>query len=449
MINARTLAYQILLHMEQKASHPDRLIRSMLARHSRLEDRDRALLTELVYGVLRWQLRLDWHIDQLSKTKPQKVAPGIRVLLRLALYQIYFLDRIPPHAAVNESVKIAKATHPPHLVGFVNGLLREALRRQGDWVWPSPEQDPAQALAVQTSHPQWMVRKFLQDLGFEETRRFFQANNTVAPMSLRVNPLKATPDQVRSRLMENGIEAAPSLYLHDALRIVGLRQDVARLPLHEDGWIQVQDEASQMVSVILSPQPGERVLDLCAGFGGKSTHMAALMQNKGEILSVDSSAWKLEELRANAERQGLGIIETQTADVMELSPAETGSFHRVLLDAPCTGMGSLRRNPDIKWHRHPKDPYRFGQIQRALLGRAAQFVRKGGVLVYATCTLFADEDEEVAGAFSESLPDWKCEAAVDGLPDSCRSMADGLFFKSWPHRHDLDGFFIARWRRPE
>lgn len=446
MINARALAFQILLHMDQKASHPDRLIRSMLARHSRLDERDRALLTELVYGVLRWQARLDWHIDQLSKTAPKKIAPAVRILLRLGLYQILFLDRIPAHAAVNETIEIAKSSQPKHLVGFINGMLREAVRRGGEWNLPRPEADPAEWIAFETSHPSWFVRKFLPQLGFDETLELCRANNSIAPLTLRVNGLKAAPSDVLEWFSANGISVEPSSYLSHALKVSGLRKDITHLAPHADGSIQVQDEASQMISYIVAPKPGERVLDLCAGFGGKSTHMAILMENRGEILSVDKSAWKLEDLEENARRQSVSIIKTLAFDSLELSTDQAGLFDRVLIDAPCSGFGALRRNPDIKWRRHPKDPRRFSLLQKEFLGNAARFVKPGGVLVYATCTLFFEENDEVADSFSQAHPEWTIESAADSLPEAARSIRQGPFFKSWPHRHGIDGFFAARWR---
>ncbi len=447
MINARNLAYQILLHIQKDASHPDRLIRGMLNRHSLLEERDRALLTELVYGVLRWQGRLDWHIDQLSRTSPGRIDPAIRILLRLALYQLLMLDRIPEHAAVNEAVKIARSTQPPHLVKFVNAILREAIRREGHWEWPPVEKKPVEYLSIASSHPRWVVDRFIREFGYETAESFCAANNTVAPVTLRVNSLKASTAEVIQRLAEKSIHADRSPYLPDAIRISGLRQDLGGIPIYRAGWIQAQDEASQMISHIVAPQGGERILDLCAGFGGKSAHMGMLMGNEGEIVSVDKSAWKLEELHGNSERLGIGIIRPVTADIMELPPEGMGTFDRVLLDAPCTGFGTLRRNPDIKWRRNVKDPYRFSRLQGELLGRAALFVKGGGILVYSTCTVFREENEGVAQFFTDSHPDWVPEPVDDRLPEACLGMSDGFHFRSWPHLHGIDGFFAAMWRK--
>ena len=447
MTNARRLAYQVLLNLEKQASYPDRLMRAGLQRHPELKDEDRALFTELVYGVLRWQGTLDWHIDQLSSVKPQKIAPEIRLLLRLALHQILHLDRIPDHAAVNEAVKIAKASQPPHVAGFVNAILREAIRREGRWDWPSAESEPDEFLAVTTSHPRWFVQRCLKDLSFDDTRCLCQANNTIAPLVLRANPRRIPAVELVERLRAAGVHAEPSPCLPNAVRLSGFRQDLAGLPGHKEGWFQVQDEASQLVSLILGPQPGERILDLCAGFGGKTTHIGMLMANAGEIVAVDHSSWKLQELQQNARRQGLAHITTVAGDARELLPAKLGSFDRVLLDAPCSGFGTLRRKPDIKWRRHPKDPYRFSQLQRELLQLASLFVREGGILVYATCTIFTEEDEQVAEDFGRCHEDWALEGAADFLPETCRDMVQGNYFKSWPHRHQVDGFFAARWSR--
>lgn len=447
MINARSLAYRILLHLDRKASHPDRLIRGVMERYGALVDRERALLTELVYGVVRWQGRLDWHIDQLSRVKPNKIATPVRILLRLALYQILFLDRIPAHAAVNEAVKTAKATQPPFLTGFVNGILREAIRVGEDWKWPSIRENPAEYLGVITSHPYWVAQRSIRELGFEEAMRFLSTNNEVAPLVFRVNTMKTTAEYMTARLRDMGIHGEPSPFLSDSLRVAGLRMDPFRLPDFQAGWFQVQDEASQLVSHILGPRPGERILDLCAGFGVKTTHVGILMGNDGEILALDEAAWKLEELKENAYRQGIDIIRVHSGDALQIQPARLGTFDRVLLDAPCSGFGTLRRNPDIRWRRHVKDPYRFSRLQQNLLRHAAGFVKKDGILVYATCTTFGEENEAVASRFLRAHPGWIQVPVEDSLPEGCHSLCENGYFRSWPHRHGIDGFFAAKFLR--
>jgi 16S rRNA (cytosine967-C5)-methyltransferase len=496
MVTSRTLAYQVLLHLEHKASHPDRLIRTALERHSQLDERDRALLTELVYGVVRWQGRLDWHLDQLSRTRPDRIDPAVRVLIRLALYQILFLDRIPNHAAVNDSVDIAKTSQPPHVIKFINAILREAARRSGavgppadlpadpgirqgggavgppaelpadpgirpggglvsrescagggEWNYPDPRKDPAAHTAVMTSHPIWLVLKLFDQIGPEETKLFCESNNRIAPAVFRVNALKASRGRVAESLSAEGVDTAPSPWLDDALRVFSPRRDMTRTQAYREGWIQAQDEASQLVSLLLAPMPGERVLDLCSGFGVKATHIAALMKNEGEVLSVDKSAWKLEELQRNAKRQGAAIIRTLAEEIQSLQPQSMGLFDRVLVDAPCSGLGTIRRKPDIKWRSHIKDPYRLSRIQKDLLSHATRFLKPNGVLVYATCAILTDENELVALHLSESHPELGIEPAAENLPGACREMVSGPYFRSWPQKHDMDGFFAARWRK--
>ncbi len=449
MITPRVLAYQILLQIEQKPSHTDRMIRTVLDRHSGLEERDRALLTELVYGVVRWKLRLDFQIDQLSRIKPEKITPEVRVLLRLALYQIFFLDRVPNHAAVNEAVNLAKTSQPEHVVKFINGMLREATRRSDNWELAMAGDDPAKYISVATAHPEWLVRKVAGQIGLEEALLFFEANNHVAPAVFRVNTLKVTRAHVIESLKEEGLDALPSPYLLHAIRITSPRRDVAQTEAFRAGWIQAQDEASQIVTHLLAPVPGERVLDLCSGFGIKSTHLAIFMENEGEVLSVDNSAWKLEELKRSAERQGIGIIQTLVEDILQLESSKTGLFDKVLLDAPCTGFGAIRRNPDIRWNRHIKDPYRMSQLQKELLARAVFFLKPGGSIVYATCTVLSEEDEEVVQHFSGSYPNFQLQNAADYLPQTCFEMISGPYFRSWPHKHDVDGFFAARLKKEE
>jgi 16S rRNA (cytosine967-C5)-methyltransferase len=464
MVTSRILAYQILLHLEQKAPHPDRLIRSTLERHSRIDERDRALLTELVYGVLRWRARLDWHIDQLSKTRPDRISPDVRVLLRLALYQIMFLDRIPDHAAVNDAVEIAKGSCPPHVVRFINGLLREAARRtsgrqasgvcdfpalqapSGNWKWPEQQKDPAHYMALMTSNPVWLVRRLIEEIGAQEARLFFEASNKIAPAAFRINTLKATREEAITCLQKEAIEAEASARLEGAIQVATPRRDMTDTVAFREGFLQPQDEGSQIVSLLVAPKAGERVLDLCSGLGVKSAHMAILMENEGEVLSVDQSAWKLEEARKNAQRQSITIIRTLAQDALALRPEECGLFDRVLLDAPCTGLGTLRRKPDIKWRRHIKDVYRLSQVQKELLEHAARFLKPGGLLVYATCTVFGEENESVAQSLTQNS-ELSVEPAFDRLPPLCREMSSGPYYRCWPHRHAADGFFSALWRR--
>jgi 16S rRNA (cytosine967-C5)-methyltransferase len=302
-------------------------------------------------------------------------------------------------------------------------------------------------MAVTTSHPDWLVRKLIGEIGIEEAGLFCESNNRVAPAVFRVNTLKASPQNVIESLKAEGIEAALSPWLESALRAKTPRRDMTATAAFKQGWLQAQDEASQIVSFLLAPASGDRVLDLCSGLGVKSAHIAIMMKNEGEVLSVDKSAWKLEEARKNSQRQDITIIRTHAEDILLLQPESIGLFDRILLDAPCTGLGTIRRKPDIKWRRHIKDPYRLSRLQKELLSHASRFLKAGGVLVYATCTVFRDENESVAQYLSQSHPELALEPAAQYLPYSCREMTSGPYYRSWPHKHDVDGFFSARWKK--
>lgn len=449
------VAYQALLHLEKRKVHVDELLRSILSRYAHLNPADRALTTELVYGVLRWQKRLDWYIDQLSKVPLDKMDFSIKIILRLGIYQLFFLDRIPQYAAVNEMVKIARATHPKHLSSFVNAILRRASEKSTDeWNLPDKTKDPIRHLAVTSSHPEWLIEKLLKTMSYDEVAAFCNANNTVAPIVLRVHHMDR--DDVIRWFREHYPsihEIFPARYAPAGVVLKGLRTDISETELYKAGLIQVQDEASQLVAYLVSPLPGERVLDLCCGFGVKSAQMASIMENKGKIVAVDISSWKLEALRENMTRLGVSIVEPVNADVLELSPEKIGTFDRVLLDAPCTGWGTVRRNPDIKWKTHPRDPWRMSKLQKELLDKASRFVQPGGTLTYSTCSVFPDENDQVAVEFQknhnwEEIPAGELLGKVIYSEDDVLSLTDGNFLRTMPHIHGTDGFFGAVWRKP-
>ncbi|SFM65417.1 16S rRNA (cytosine(967)-C(5))-methyltransferase RsmB [Thermodesulforhabdus norvegica] len=456
MMTPRALAYHVLLHIEQKNVHPDKLLRALLKNHPYLSPADRALITELVYGTLRWQGRLDWHVQKLSRVSFEKIKPEVRVLLRLGLYQLFFLNRIPDHAAVNETVRIARATQPRYIVSFVNGILREAARRGPDeWEWPDPEREPGKFIAVTTSHPLWFVEKLAKKFPYDEIVEICEANNRVAPLVFRFHPEKVSLETLSDWFRERSCSVEEGRYLRNALRVKGLREDLSQMEPFVKGWIQVQDEASQLVGYMVYPLAGERVLDLCCGHGVKTTQLAFLMEGKGEIVAVDSAAWKLESLEENARRLGVSIITPLVSDVRSLSADEIGLFDRVLLDAPCTGWGTVRRNPDIKWKTHPRDPWRISRLQWDLLSHASLFVQPGGTLTYATCSIFDEENLEVAVKFEKSFgwsrKIWGGNKGIrpgDLLPEVDEIVRDG-YIQTFPHRHDVDGFFVITWERPK
>ncbi len=448
MMSPRAVAFQALLLIEQRNIHPDALLRTTFQRYYKLSRENKALVTELVYGVLRWRGRLDWYIEQLSKTPLRKISLQVMTLLRIGLYQIVFLEKIPDHAAVDEVVKIARATQPKYIVSFVNGILRNAARINPDWKLPDKEEDPIKYISILTSHPKWFVEKLATQMDISEVQKLCEFNNTIAPLTFRVNLLKTNTDAVMNWFKKHGYEVQPGTYVPEAISVKKFRQDLSSTEIFNEGWIQVQDEASQLVCYIVAPEPGEQILDLCSGYGIKTTHIAQFMRNRGSILAVDSASWKLEALMNNASRLGVAdIITTITSDIRSLNVNDIGIFDRVLLDAPCTGWGTIRRNPDIKWKTHPRDPWRMSQLQWDLLDHAAQFVKPGGTITYVTCSIFHEENHDIANRFQKKWK-WRMLDPSGQLPNTAKNLVRKGFYQSWPHEDRIDGFFAATWIKP-
>jgi 16S rRNA (cytosine967-C5)-methyltransferase len=448
-MNARAIAMHTLMQVVQRGSFPDVLLDIYFKKHPKLDSRDRALVTELVYGVLRWQGRLDWIINQQIAIKPEKVDLTVRLILRLAAYQLLFLNRIPAAAAVHEAVELAKASQPKYVVRFVNGVLRTISRKRKVLKAAYPEGSVEHRLAMLYSYPLWLVQRWLTKLGNEETESFCQASNQIPPISVRVNTLKTTVAGLAASFKDLGFFTEPGKFVNEALCLRAIRTDLSSLDQYQRGEFQVQDEASQLIAHLLQPQPGERILDACAGLGVKSTHLGQIMENQGEIIALDNQGWKLTRLMENAQRLAVSCIEPVEMDVLELeSTGEELSFDRILLDAPCTGLGVLRRNPDIKWKVKPKDFRRLHLVQKQMLSRLAPLLKPGGVLLYATCTVSSEENEETVQGFLTEHPHYKPESVRPYLPPrgtAAVSLSGAM--QTWPHRHGVDGFFAARLRR--
>jgi len=443
-MNARAIAMHTLMQVARRGSFPD-----VLKEHPKLDSRDRALVTELVYGVLRWQGRLDWIIDQEIKITPNKVDFPVRLILRLAAYQLIFLNRIPAAAAVHQAVELTKASQPKHVVRFVNGVLRTISRKSRLLREAEPEGSVEQRLAILYSYPLWLVQRWLTHLGSEETESFCQAGNEIPPTTVRVNTLKITVAAMAAAFKKLDFFVESGKFVSEALHLRAIRTDLSSLAHYERGEFQVQDEASQLVAHLLQPQPGERILDACAGLGAKTTHLAQLMENQGKIVALDNQGWKLTRLMENAQRLEVSCIEPVEMDVLELEPSgEEFSFDRILLDAPCSGLGVIRRNPDIKWKVKPKDFRRLHLVQKQMLEKLAPLLKVGGILLYATCTVSKEENEETVQGFLAEHPDYQLESARPYLPPGIAGVVNRSgAVQTWPHKHGVDGFFAARLRR--
>jgi 16S rRNA (cytosine967-C5)-methyltransferase len=457
-MSARRLALAVLEQVERGGAFATRALDRALARDASLTTADRALATELVYGVLRHQTRLDRalaaHVSRgrgLGKTHPLALRA-----LRLAAYQILMLDRIPAAAAVDEAVTQVRQALDQRRAGFVNAVLRR-LADQGEPLLPDPDRAPRDYLVEATSLPGWIADRLLRRFDPVEATRLGDALTERPPVTARVNTLRTNREALIAALAEGSppIKARPGRCTPEALLLEGA-PDPGRSAAHMTGAFTLQDEASQLVSHLFSPAPGERLLDACCGRGGKSLHLAALMacpgaDAAGELVAADESADKLAALRQGAERLGAQLPRVIQADLTTPPPSLAGAqpFDGVLLDAPCTGLGVLRRHPEAKWRLSEADLGALAKQQAALLEALAPLVRPGGRLVYGVCTLTREEGPDQVRRFCERHPDFALEAPPTGGTVDWAPLQDGPgpAVQTLPHRHGCDGFFMARLRR--
>ena len=441
----RQLATEILVKVDTSKAYAGILVDHNL-KSTALSERDRALLTELVYGTLRWRGHIDGRLSRQLRRSLSATNPFLRNLLRVTLYQLLFLDKIPNYAAVNEAVEIAKRCRSGQDAAFVNGVLRNFLRASEN-AGEVQSNMVSIALAARESHPEWLLQEWLDYFGIEETEALMSANNERSPLVLRVNSRRVTRKALLDLLTKSGISAMPTRFSPQG---VWVRDGSAidQIPGFKEGLFQVQGEASQLVAYLLSPMPGERILDACAAPGGKTTHLAELMGDWGHLTALDISESGLEKIRESAARLGLSSINIAKADVaQEVVGALCGPYDRILIDAPCSGLGTLRSHPEIKWHRAKSDIDRLCRLQSKIVSRLASCLKAGGVLVYSTCTLTRAENEQVARSFLKRHREFQLEDAAGYLPKQARSLVRSSYFLALPHRHNTDGFFAARMRK--
>lgn len=407
---------------------------------------DRNLFTELVHGIVRRQRTLDAIIDRLAKQPADRQPPNLKQLLRLGLYQLRYLDRIPDSAAVNTTVDLAKANGLGGLAGVVNGILRQYLRLQQQQVevldLPS---DSIERLGILYSFPNWTIEHWLAELGESETEQLCQAFNRVPQIDLRVNSLKIDRAQLIDIFQAAGIEVVPIADLPQGLQFTGNVGAIDRLPGYQEGWWTIQEHSAQLVAHLLDPQPQEVVIDACAAPGGKTTQIAELMGDTGQILAIDKTASRLKKLQQNLNRLQLQKVQILTGDSCGFSEL-TETADRVLLDAPCSGLGTLHRRADARWQKTPRQIDELARLQAQLLANTATWVKPGGVLVYATCTVHPLENERVITPFLKTHPDWQVELPPLDSPLTSLVGATGSI-AVWPHRHQMDGFFMVKLRR--
>jgi 16S rRNA (cytosine967-C5)-methyltransferase len=448
----RAICLEILNRIEEADLHPDRLLTDSFKRYRHLTSLDRSFLTELTYGVLRWRGKLDWVIRQFSKIPFEKIESGILNILRLGLYQIFFLSRTPSSAAVNESVELAKPFRGKGGAGFVNAVLRSSIRQKDEIRYPDIAEDPALHISVVQSHPQWLVQRWVKEMGVEETLKICTFNNQISPLTLRTNTLKMNRKDLMEKLRQKELSPFPTTYSEEGI-VLKDPPPTSELPFIKEGLYIIQDEASQLVTYILDPKPGERILDACAAPGGKTTHMAQKMENQGDIYALDLSKGKIDLIEEMCQRLGIRIVKTTKGDAAQSLPIPQGmKFDRILADVPCSGFGTLRRNPDLKWRRGEKDVKRLRELQSSILRNLSAYVKGGGVLIYSTCTVFHEENEDVVEKFLEEYPEFQLDRMDngasafigDGKSEEFHSLIQNRFFKTFPPKNNMDGFFVAR-----
>jgi 16S rRNA (cytosine967-C5)-methyltransferase len=439
-IGVRGIAVKILTRVEKTDAYLDKLLDIELETGD-LNPPDKRLLSELVHGVLRNQSKLDWVLTGFYHGQYSKVAPNIRNALRVALYQILFLSRIPHHAAVNEAVEFVKKYRGQRLADTMNGLLRNIARNIENIRYPLATNDEIQYLSVVHSHPTWIVKRWHARYGFEETESLCKANNMRPFLTLRPNPLRIDYKSFVNELVEVGIDYRRCFYMRDYVTVRNL-PNIRHSRLFTEGLFTIQDESAGLVGELLAPKSGETVIDLCSAPGGKALHAAEHMNNEGRIIAVDKYDVRLNLIHQAAERNGVSIIELREGDAteLELEPAD-----KVLVDAPCSGLGTLSKKPDIKWKRDMDDIHKLVRTQGAILANAARLVRPGGVLVYSTCTIEPEENQHIIREFLGAHTDFELEHAAHLIPQ--RVVDEDGCLATFPHKHRMDGAFGARLKR--
>jgi len=447
MATAREVALKVLYKIEVEDTYANIALREALHTHV-LNNLDRALLTELVYGTTRTRNTLDWFLNQLLNKGIQKVTPWIRNILRMGVYQLYYLDRIPVSAAVDEAVKLAKKYGHPGTVKLVNGVLRNFERRKKEFVFPDLKEKPVEHISLKYSHPEWMVKSWIEQFGIDATIALCMANNRPATNSIRTNTLKISRDELIKELEKEGLVVHKSLFTPEGV-IVKEFNSLEGLQSFKQGHFLLQDEASMLVAHLLHPRPEDLVIDACAAPGTKTTHLAQLKSDHGQIIACDVYEHKLDLIKDNCRRLGIDSITTYLTDARKLGKLYPAKADCLLVDAPCSGLGVLRRRPDSRWKKNPEQIKELKKLQLEILNSACASLKSGGTLVYSTCSITQEENVEVVKEFLKANPNFKLNSLLGFLPFALeraedRETAKNGYLQLLPHIHGTDGFFVAR-----
>lgn len=441
----RALAIAILCQGEESGAPIDQLRDDELRRHSMMDVRDRRLIMALVYGVLRWQRYLDWVLAEHSRHPLQKMKMLTLQALRVAVFQLLFMDRIPDSAAINETIKTLQAARQPRwLTGFVNALLRAISASKTSL--PTRNDTVKMPCRVGLSHPDWLLDRWLPRYGKEQTTRICQANNTPSTLVLRLNTAKTNTKNFLETLHQVGIAADPGSVAPDSIVLQGALPAVEEIPGYTQGLFMVQDQGAQLIPLLFGPLPAGPLLDGCAGLGGKTTHLASMLPTGSRLVAVEPHPARIMRLRENLSRLGyLDQVDIFETDLAKYAHDSHERFPNILLDVPCSGLGVIRRHPEIRWNRSPADLERYQAMQSELLYITAPLLAPGGVLVYATCSTEPEENDEVIDRFLERYPGFALSSCAPSLPPAARIFVDGRgFFRTIPNLNGMDGFFAAR-----
>lgn len=419
------------------------LVFSGLIEKNPLPTVDRSLAAELTYGTLRWMGRLEWVLQKMYKGPIRRMPQIVQWIAEVGLYQILFLDKIPAYAAVNEAVESAKEAGGSYWGSVVNGLLRNAIRNPDGLAPPSPDQDAVLGISIQESHPEWLVRKWIGQFGVNRTIAICSANNIVSKMALRVNRLKTDRAILQQGLEKEGIPTSVSNWLDDFL-ISGTSFHPSSSGFFARGWFTVQDESAGLAVKLLDPKPGETILDMAAAPGGKSTAISEWTGDGAHVFSIDRYFHRIGKIRENQKRLGIKNVHPVVGDGARI---HVRPVDKTIVDAPCSGIGILRKHPEIKWKRAPSDILSLIEIQKRLLESAAQTVKPGGVLVYSTCTVFPEENGNRILEFLDAHPEFRIEDAKAFVNPAL--VTQNGWVETWPDIHGMDGSFAVRMKKRE
>lgn len=436
----RGTAVKILNRIERSDSYLDKLLDAEL-RSEDMNELDRGLMNEIVTGVVRWKMKLDWVLTGFFHGNFTKAETNIKNALRVALYQIQFLDRVPHSAAVNEAVEFIKQMRGQKAADLVNAILRNIIRNIENIRYPDPEEDKIRNLAVTESHPIWMTKRWVERYGYDDAKRMMEANNAIPDLALRVNRLKGDFNYFLSLLEKHQLQYSRSWYIDYFVRVQHMA-GIGGSELFQQGYFSVQDESAGIPVLLLDPKPGERVIDLCSAPGGKTTFIGELMKNSGEIIAVDRYETRLHLVKNACQRLGITNVHLIADDgaIIEIPPAD-----KVLVDAPCSGLGVLSKKPDAKWQREADDIPKLVHLQKSLIENSAKLVKSGGVLVYSTCTIEPEENVDLIKEFLAQHSEFSIESASNIIHQDLVGNQGQV--ETFRHRHGMDGSFSVRLKK--